>query len=266
MSKKIVFKQISETEWAYDKYRITLYQHPGKPKSWDTYRVSYSGRVIATTLNLPAAVVTVIEFINERPDWLYESTDEEKKSMKYNVYFNRGNNFVVDMGGEGYTYAQIAARALIEYAEEARYTVPKALRLCDQKLGVFDYPNKGHALATPHIDEVKEEVVRILQQPPFREVHQYDESPIPIPNNSELIAAKCDQLKAMLLQKNADYGNSALDPVRIFSTASTEEQIRVRIDDKLSRLSAGGDKHFDEDTVMDLAGYLILLMIKMEEN
>lgn len=39
----------------------------------------------------------------------------------------------------------------------------------------------------------------------------------------------------MLLAKNAAYGNSALEPVRIFSKADPTEQIRVRIDDKLSR-------------------------------
>lgn len=39
-----------------------------------------------------------------------------------------------------------------------------------------------------------------------------------------------------LLEKNISYGNSALEPVRIFSNASPDEAIRVRIDDKLSRL------------------------------
>lgn len=74
------------------------------------------------------------------------------------------------------------------------------------------------------------------------------------------IAAECDAIKAMLLAKNAAYGNSALDPVRVFSRASTHEQIRVRIDDKLSRLQRGS-VFGDEDTVLDLIGYLVLLRI-----
>lgn len=78
------------------------------------------------------------------------------------------------------------------------------------------------------------------------------------------IAAKCDALKAMLLEKNRKYGNSALNPCRIFSKASAVEQIKVRIDDKLSRIrNRAGDE--DEDTLMDLAGYLVLLMIKRDE-
>lgn len=67
-------------------------------------------------------------------------------------------------------------------------------------------------------------------------------------------------VRNLLLEKNGSYGDSALNPVRIFSEASTEEQIRVRIDDKLSRLARGSD-YADEDTVEDLLGYLILLKI-----
>lgn len=76
---------------------------------------------------------------------------------------------------------------------------------------------------------------------------------------ADAIAEECDALKALLLEKNAAYGNSALDPVRIFSRADSAEQIRVRIDDKLSRLSRGAAA--GEDVVRDLLGYLILLRI-----
>jgi len=62
----------------------------------------------------------------------------------------------------------------------------------------------------------------------------------------------------MLLTKNKKYGNSALDPVRIFSKASPKEQILVRLDDKLSRLA---NQQPNEDVVFDLMGYLVLLRI-----
>lgn len=71
-----------------------------------------------------------------------------------------------------------------------------------------------------------------------------------------LIRQVCDDVKEMLLSKNAAYGDSALDPVRIFSRSSPIEQINVRIDDKLSRLSRGSTD--GEDTEKDLIGYLIL--------
>jgi hypothetical protein len=76
----------------------------------------------------------------------------------------------------------------------------------------------------------------------------------------ESLSLVLEEIEQMLLSKNAAYGNSALDPLRVFSKASPEEQIRVRIDDKLKRLQnqTPGDA---EDTELDLIGYLILLRI-----
>lgn len=68
-----------------------------------------------------------------------------------------------------------------------------------------------------------------------------------------------DEIAIMLIEKNRAYGNSALAPVRVFSRASTVEQILVRIDDKLSRLARGSAA--GEDVEKDLLGYLVLLRI-----
>lgn len=65
------------------------------------------------------------------------------------------------------------------------------------------------------------------------------------------------EVRALLIHKNRVYGNSALEPIRIFSKCDRREQIRVRIDDKLSRIMEG-DPEDVEDTVRDLLGYLIL--------
>lgn len=73
------------------------------------------------------------------------------------------------------------------------------------------------------------------------------------------IQYECDYVKAMLLQKNAAYGDSAMNPVRVFSRADVVEQLKVRIDDKLSRLARGSPD--EEDVTLDLIGYLILLRI-----
>lgn len=67
------------------------------------------------------------------------------------------------------------------------------------------------------------------------------------------------QVHNMLIAKNEAYGNSALEPVRVFSTSDPVEQLRVRIDDKLSRLKSSTADN--EDTVLDLMGYLVLLRI-----
>jgi hypothetical protein len=68
-----------------------------------------------------------------------------------------------------------------------------------------------------------------------------------------------DDIKDMLMQKNRKYGNSATNPVRAFSKASPLEQIRVRIDDKISRLIRSISEDEDEDVVQDLIGYLVIL-------
>ena len=81
----------------------------------------------------------------------------------------------------------------------------------------------------------------------------------------EKIEQTCDSIKQLLLDKNAKYGNSALNPVRVFSKADNVEQLLVRIDDKLSRIARGaGMEATDEDTLNDLIGYLILLKIAKE--
>lgn len=73
------------------------------------------------------------------------------------------------------------------------------------------------------------------------------------------IASQCDEIRDMLLAKNQAYGNSALDPVRVFSRAPADEQIRVRMDDKISRLVRG--EAAGEDVLFDLVGYIVLLLV-----
>jgi hypothetical protein len=74
------------------------------------------------------------------------------------------------------------------------------------------------------------------------------------------ICAVCDELKELLLQKNKRYGDSALSPIRVFSKSDNLEQIRVRLDDKLSRLRNAQDDE-DEDVITDLIGYLVLYKV-----
>lgn len=76
----------------------------------------------------------------------------------------------------------------------------------------------------------------------------------------EMIDEECHVIRDMLIEKNRLYGNSALEPLRICSKADPLEQIRIRIDDKLSRLRAL-DPSDTEDVEMDLIGYLILLRV-----
>ena len=80
------------------------------------------------------------------------------------------------------------------------------------------------------------------------------------------IARVCDNVKQLLLQKNMQYGDSALSPIRVLSKSGPIEQILVRIDDKLNRIKQGNILGDDEDVIMDLIGYFILLKIALERD
>ena len=80
------------------------------------------------------------------------------------------------------------------------------------------------------------------------------------------ILSKCKQLQDLLLQKNAKYGNSALEPLNVFSKSNAVAGIKMRIDNKLKRIKNSGLVDATEDTLQDLAGYLILLMIARDNE
>ncbi len=86
---------------------------------------------------------------------------------------------------------------------------------------------------------------------------------IKISNTNKDIEEVCQEVAQLLIEKNASYGDSALNPIRVFSRADSVEGLKVRIDDKLSRLAQGNyHTHKDtEDTELDLLGYLVLLRI-----
>ena len=89
----------------------------------------------------------------------------------------------------------------------------------------------------------------------------------PLSDTQSQITIVCDDIKELLLEKNRKYGDSALNPNRIFSKADAVEQILVRIDDKLNRIQKGaGLLANDEDVVSDLIGYLVLLKIALKRK
>ena len=78
---------------------------------------------------------------------------------------------------------------------------------------------------------------------------------------SDQVGQVLDEIKNLLIAKNQKYGNSALEPLGVFSQLSPEQALFVRIDDKLKRIKNGSLEKDDEDVVNDLIGYLVLLKI-----
>lgn len=86
-------------------------------------------------------------------------------------------------------------------------------------------------------------------------------------DTQEQIKNTMNELRDFLIQKNEQYGDSVMQPIRIFSKVDTDAGLRIRIDDKLNRLMQGNDSmESDEDVVKDLIGYLTLLLIALRQN
>lgn len=87
--------------------------------------------------------------------------------------------------------------------------------------------------------------------------------------NHEEFASKvreiCHGLAELLIAKNEAYGNSALSPLNCFFKGDATTAIKVRIDDKLSRIMKGKE-YGQDDTILDIMGYLVLLKIAQENN
>ena len=87
---------------------------------------------------------------------------------------------------------------------------------------------------------------------------------------SYLITQVGEQLTKLLLEKNKAYGDSATQGDTIFATEENKEKLNAkqfgiccRIDDKLHRIKNGGITEKTGDSVWDLAGYFILLLISL---
>jgi len=85
-----------------------------------------------------------------------------------------------------------------------------------------------------------------------------------IEENEKRIIRVFGECVNMVREKNRQYGDSVLDPLRVFSQSGPLEQLFVRIDDKLSRLKRGNDSiETDEDIWFDLMGYCALVLVHL---
>ena len=74
----------------------------------------------------------------------------------------------------------------------------------------------------------------------------------------------CNSMARLLTEKNKRYGNSALEPMRVFSRADPAEGILVRLDDKLSRIKYASNEGnlLRKNDIADMMGYLVLYCVK----
>lgn len=89
---------------------------------------------------------------------------------------------------------------------------------------------------------------------------------MPTMNFQDEVYKVLSEITEMLIAKNQKYGNSAIEPLGIFSDLSPEEGLKVRIDDKLKRIKNGSLHRDDEDVINDLIGYLVILKILQKDE
>ena len=79
---------------------------------------------------------------------------------------------------------------------------------------------------------------------------------------SEKIKMITISMQKVLLEKNRRYGDSALNPINVFSKLDATTSIQIRLDDKLKRIKNGPDVPRTND-VCDVIGYCVLLLASM---
>ena len=72
-----------------------------------------------------------------------------------------------------------------------------------------------------------------------------------------------EAIRDLLLYKNQKYGDSALNPKKIFYKGDAQNSILIRLDDKLSRITVNTDATPRINDVVDIIGYCTLLLISM---
>lgn len=84
-------------------------------------------------------------------------------------------------------------------------------------------------------------------------------------NTAELIVKVCDDLKNLLLEKNAAYGDAVHQRGPLFDVDPVVG-IQARINDKLRRIQNKGINNDTEDSIDDLIGYFIHLKIARQRK
>ena len=83
---------------------------------------------------------------------------------------------------------------------------------------------------------------------------------ISLMSTQEGITRVFDSMKEVVIEENRRYGDSALSPKQVFSKLDSEEGIKIRIDDKISRIM-NNNGEIRKNDVADLMGCLALFSV-----
>lgn len=84
-----------------------------------------------------------------------------------------------------------------------------------------------------------------------------------LPPTQRKICETLEAMKDLLLYKNQKYGDSAINPKKIFYKGDSTNSILIRLDDKIGRIMSNTDEKPRVNDVADIIGYCTLLLISM---
>ena len=83
------------------------------------------------------------------------------------------------------------------------------------------------------------------------------------PTTQQRIHEIMEAMKDLLLYKNQKYGDSAINPKKIFYKGDSTNSILIRLDDKIGRIMSNTEEKPRVNDVADIIGYCTLLLISM---
>ena len=84
-----------------------------------------------------------------------------------------------------------------------------------------------------------------------------------LPPTQQKIHEIMGAMKDLLLYKNQKYGDSAINPKKIFYKGDSTNSILIRLDDKIGRVMSNTEEKPRINDVCDIIGYCVLLLISM---
>lgn len=84
-----------------------------------------------------------------------------------------------------------------------------------------------------------------------------------LPPTQQKILEIMNAMKDLLLYKNQKYGDSAINPKKIFYKGDSTNSILIRLDDKIGRVMSNTEEKPRVNDVCDIIGYCTLLLISM---
>ena len=84
-----------------------------------------------------------------------------------------------------------------------------------------------------------------------------------LPPTQQRIHEIMGAMKDLLLYKNQKYGDSAINPKKIFYKGDSTNSILISLDDKIGRVMSNTEEKPRVNDVCDIIGYCVLLLISM---